>query len=43
MDAFSENKESTLNLQKEFCKRFNSLGVETFVGFIDKNNNEFEF
>lgn len=43
MDAFSENKESMLNLQKEFCERFNSLGVETFVGFIDKNNNEFEF
>ena len=43
MDAFIENKESMLSLQKEFVNILNEMGVETLVGYIDKDNNEFEF
>lgn len=43
MDGFVENKESIINLQKEFAKILEELGVECTLGFVDKDNNIFEF
>ena len=43
LDGFVENKENILKLQKEFSDILISMGVECTLGFVDKDNNEFEF
>ena len=43
LDGFVENKENILKLQKEFSYILISMGVECTLGFVDKDNNEFEF
>lgn len=44
LDGFIENKEQLLKLRDEFSEILkNQLGAHVKVGYIDKNNNEFEF
>lgn len=43
MDGFIENKDSVLALQKEFKEILESIGCECKIGYVDINNNEFEF
>ena len=38
-----ENKEKILELQKEFVKILTEMGATCEVGFVDKDNNVFEF
>ena len=43
LDGFTENKEAVLSLQEEFENVLKKYGVECTKGFIDKDNNVFEF
>lgn len=43
LDGFIENKEEILKLEKEFTHLLTSIGVECQIGFIDKDNTEYEF
>lgn len=43
MDGFIENKDSIINLQNEFSKILNDMGVLTLLGFIDSSHTEFNF
>ena len=43
LDGFIENKEKILELQKEFVKILTEMGATCEVGFVDKDNNVFEF
>ena len=43
LDGFIENKEKIIELQKEFVKILTDMGATCEVGFVDKDNNVFEF
>ena len=43
LDGFIENKESILSLQEEFESKLKNYGIKCTKGFIDKDNNMFEF
>ena len=43
LDGFIENKDNVLNVQKEFKEKLEKYGVNCITGFINKDNNVFEF
>lgn len=43
LDGFNENKEAILKLQEEFEEKLSKYGIKCTKGFVDKDNNIFEF
>lgn len=43
LDGFIQNKDNILKLQEEFTYILEKYGVKCTIGFIDKDNNIFEF
>ena len=43
LDGFVQNKENILKLQEEFKSILEKYGVKCTLGFVDKDNNQFEF